>query len=540
MSSSVVESSQLHCRGRGGDLANADIVAPAGPEGMIAQDTFLKPKPLSVETAKASANKAAKKRKRKREKKPYRRNKKPLDMPIRPLTAYNFFFREQREFILDERDREEEAAEASGIDINASSATGKSLFESMGKDIASRWKALSEQGHEKYTKLAEEDIERYKTEMADYSNSQKAILRLGIDKESQQEKAKSPLTTPTHEDTGPAQNHAQLKEAVALPLTTGLAAENERNCGRMNGMRRKFTNLLEYLSNPFSTVPPPPQDEDISAAKKPRLEASIAADADAEEDTFFDAQTTDTLTAPPDATVAAAPTDTVTFAATSLPSSKASRTPAPPRKWEPEEDAKLTEAVKKHGNDWILVADLVPNRSNLQCRNRWVGSLDLAILEQKTAHEKVGRRWTPAEDAKLIEAVKKLGEDWTAAAVLVPGRTKAQCCARWVDTLDPSINSGKWTLEEDAKLTEAVKEHGKKWVAVAAMVPGRTNVRCRARWVLTLDPDINTGKWTVEEDAKLADALKECGSSNWAAVAALVPGRTYKQCRIRGIIKHWD
>jgi hypothetical protein len=228
MSSRVVESSQLQCRGRGGDLAKADIVAPGPeamiaslPEAMIAQETLLKPKPCSVETAKASANKAAKKRKRKREKKPYRRNKKPLDMPKRPLSAYNFFFREQREVILDERDREEEAAEASGI--NASSATGRSLFESMGKDIASRWKTLSEQGHEKYTKLAEEDTERYKTEMADYSNTQKAILRLAIDKESQQEKAKSPPTTPTWEDTGPAQNHPQLKEGVALPPKNGLS-----------------------------------------------------------------------------------------------------------------------------------------------------------------------------------------------------------------------------------------------------------------------------------------------------------------------------
>jgi hypothetical protein len=191
------------------------------PEAMIAQETLLKPKPCSVETAKASANKAAKKRKRKREKKPYRRNKKPLDMPKRPLSAYNFFFREQREVILDERDREEEAAEASGI--NASSATGRSLFESMGKDIASRWKTLSEQGHEKYTKLAEEDTDRYKTEMADYSNTQKAILRLAIEKESQQEKAKNPLTTPTHEDAGPARNHSQLKEGVALPPKNGLS-----------------------------------------------------------------------------------------------------------------------------------------------------------------------------------------------------------------------------------------------------------------------------------------------------------------------------
>jgi myb proto-oncogene protein len=86
-------------------------------------------------------------------------------------------------------------------------------------------------------------------------------------------------------------------------------------------------------------------------------------------------------------------------------------------------------------------------------------------------------------------------------------------------------------VEEDAKLTEAVEELGTKdWVRVAAMVRGRTNQQRRYRWVMNLDPNVTLGKWTVEEDAKLTDAVKEHGVNNWAAIAALVPGRKNSLC----------
>jgi hypothetical protein len=43
----------------------------------------------------------------------------------------------------------------------------------------------------------------------------------------------------------------------------------------------------------------------------------------------------------------------------------------------PEDDAELTEAVKKFGYDWAIVALLITNdRTNDQCRHRWVRHLD--------------------------------------------------------------------------------------------------------------------------------------------------------------------
>jgi hypothetical protein len=46
-------------------------------------------------------------------------------------------------------------------------------------------------------------------------------------------------------------------------------------------------------------------------------------------------------------------------------------------------------------------------------------------------------KWKPEEDAKLLEAVKKFGQVWMAVALLVPGRTNSQCRQRWVNLFGP-------------------------------------------------------------------------------------------------------
>jgi hypothetical protein len=264
----------------------------------------------------------------------------------------------------------------------------------------------------------------------------------------------------------------------------------------------------------------PLEEEDLPVAKRQRRQApasiSTAADGVVHHVHTADTATTDSA----DDT----PTDPVSPAAL-LPSATTSR--APPRPWTPAEDAKLTDAVKRYSNNWVAVAKLVPGRTHRQCRRRWVDTLNIS-------NKKKGK-WPPAEDVKLMEAVKKYGKDWVAVAKLVPGRTNVQCHRRWVDTLTFSDGKkGKWTPAEVSNLKEAVKKCGKDWATVAKLVPGRTNEQCRSRWVAILDvSNGKKGEWTPAEDAKLTKAVNKHGN-NWVTVATLVPGRTNMQCR-----QHW-
>jgi hypothetical protein len=154
-------------------------------------------------------------------------------------------------------------------------------------------------------------------------------------------------------------------------------------------------------------------------------------------------------------------------------------------------------------------------------------------------------KWSAVEDSKLKDAVQKHGvKDWAAITALVPGRTQRQCHNRW-DTLDVNIalnarRMGKWVEDEDKKLKDAVQARGgKTWGTIAALVPGRTQRQCRNRWQIVLDPSIDrtpserTGKWAENEDIKLKDAVQMHGGKNWDAIAALVPGRTEVQCSNR-------
>jgi hypothetical protein len=256
---------------------------------------------------------------------------------------------------------------------------------------------------------------------------------------------------------------------------------------RKNGIRTMPVPAVEEANPVLPPIPPlppplpppllplPPQeDEDIPEAERPRLHAPTSIS------TAANGVTTDPCdNTPADPVISAAP----------LPSVSTSR--AASRYWNGEEDTKLTDAVKKYGKKWVAVASLVPGRTSEQCSARWVGALNPV----NGSKGKPRHTWKPEEDAKLTEAVKKHGNNWVAVAALLPGRRGAQCRQRWTQKLDPiNRKEGKschisWKPEEDAELVEAVKKYGKDWVAVAALFSGRTNKVCRQRWVNHLDPD---------------------------------------------------
>jgi hypothetical protein len=85
-------------------------------------------------------------------------------------------------------------------------------------------------------------------------------------------------------------------------------------------------------------------------------------------------------------------------------------------------------------------------------------------------------------------------------------------------------------------LKDAVEKHKynvKDWAAIAALVLGRTRTQCRSRWYGTLDSKTGettarVGKWTTDEDSTLKDAVEIHNGKNWEELFALVPGRTKK------------
>lgn len=100
------------------------------------------------------------------------------------------------------------------------------------------------------------------------------------------------------------------------------------------------------------------------------------------------------------------------------------------------------------------------------------------------------------------------------------------------------IKSKPWNFEEDSKLVELVEEMGqKKWAKIANILSclfktDRKGKNCRERWNNHLDPNINKGEWSYDEDLIVLTGFKEMGRK-WSCISKKLIGRTENSVKNR-------
>ncbi|TDH71787.1 hypothetical protein CCR75_006149 [Bremia lactucae] len=187
--------------------------------------------------------------------------------------------------------------------------------------------------------------------------------------------------------------------------------------------------------------------------------------------------------------------------------------------------------------DDLLNSDLMRpiRKGKISKRERDAVNVDAHV--DKTLKKKgggtVSKRWTPEQDAALKEAVAELGHrNWMAVAERVPERDNAQCLQRWNKVLKPGLVKGPWSVEEDAMLMELMLKGYDNWRQISNNIPGRTAKQCRERWRNRLDPSINKSPFKEDEDQAILQAYEKYGN-RWTQIAELLPGRTEDAVKLR-------
>ncbi|KAJ1659116.1 hypothetical protein IWQ61_001743 [Dispira simplex] len=181
-----------------------------------------------------------------------------------------------------------------------------------------------------------------------------------------------------------------------------------------------------------------------------------------------------------------------------------SRTLPPPslhKQWSEEEVDLLDAAVNAYGpKDWNNVSRVVGTRTSLQCYQRW--------RRQKFKMD-WERPWTPEEDQRLLEAVKRHGRKWRQFLQEFPGRVNIQLFWRYERITTP-YKGKPWTQEELERIKRGVAQYGTgDWNKVAQVVATRSSYQCSRRWNKGIPTGLKGRKWTAEEDAVLIATARQ-------------------------------
>ncbi|XP_048012205.1 cyclin-D-binding Myb-like transcription factor 1 [Megalobrama amblycephala] len=214
---------------------------------------------------------------------------------------------------------------------------------------------------------------------------------------------------------------------------------------------------------------------------------------------------------------------------------------------DPSETPDKDSSVQKKGEDVSAVSqawfttkedkDTLVNKGHKWKQGMW-SKEEIDLLMSNIEHYLKNRGiQDPAEI--IFEMSKEERKDFYRSIACGLNRPLFAVYRRVLRMYDNRNHVGKYTDEEINKLKELREKHGNDWATIGAAL-GRSASSVKDRCRLMKDT-CNTGKWTEEEERRLAEVVHELTGTeagdvvtqgvSWASVAELVGTRSEKQCR---------
>jgi hypothetical protein len=141
---------------------------------------------------------------------------------------------------------------------------------------------------------------------------------------------------------------------------------------------------------------------------------------------------------------------------------------------------------------------LPPNRKG------WTGPFNSQGSNEGT---RARRRFSPEEDAKILQAVETMGDGpWEDVARCVPGRTSRQVRERYRHYLCPELNLTAWTPEEEALLRAKFEEYGPQWSILKSFFPNRSAVNVKNHWTTMVSRE-SRNDWEARNSVSSAQPI---------------------------------
>lgn len=138
--------------------------------------------------------------------------------------------------------------------------------------------------------------------------------------------------------------------------------------------------------------------------------------------------------------------------------------------------------------------------------------------------------WTEADDRLLRSAVDRLGKGhWQRVALTLSGRSPVQCHRRWRLISHRQFQERTWTDTEDQLLRAWTSVKGPtNWTGCAALLDGRSARQCRRRWITHLAAE--GIEWTQRENDRVLADFHQFGP-NWPLIAMRIGNRSESSVR---------